>query len=398
MADTVLIGADRVVTGTEVLRPGWVEVAQGRVVGLGSGPPPRPVDVRLDGGTVVPGFVDTHVHGGGGGAFSDATHDATRAAVDLHRRHGTTTMVASLVSAPPDDLLRQVDVLAGQVEDGLVAGVHLEGPWLSARRCGAHDPAALRRPDARELSAVLAAGRGAVRMVTVAPELDGAIPLIRGIVDAGAVAAVGHTDGTYDQARSAIEAGATVATHLFNAMRSVHHREPGPVVALLEDDRVTLEMITDGTHLHPALYRQVATRAGSARVSLVTDAMAAAGMPDGSYGLGALAVQVADGVARLAGSDTIAGSTATMDRLFRFAVGQAGPDRDAALLTAVEQTSVTPARALGLPDARLAVGAPADLVLLDRELAVAGVLCKGAWVGDRGHLARPTARSGANRP
>ncbi len=376
----MLISAACVATGSDLLRTGWIEVSGPRIIALGSGEPPRPVDVDLGDVTVVPGFVDTHAHGGGGGAFSDACQESTLAALDLHRRHGTTSMVASLVSTPPADLLRQVDVLADQVHGGLLAGVHLEGPWLSLRRCGAHEPSALRLPEPGELDAVLAAGRGTIRMVTIAPELEGAIAAIERIVDAGAVAAVGHTDGTYDQARAAIDAGATVGTHLFNAMRPVHHREPGPVVALVEDDRVTLEMITDGIHLHPALYREVVARAGTARVSLVTDAMAAAGMPDGAYGLGSLAVDVVHGVARLAGRDTIAGSTATMDQLFRFALVHADPDPDAALSAAVQQSSIVPARALGLPPAGMAVGSVADLVVLDGAFAVTGVLHQGLWV------------------
>ncbi|MDN5894877.1 MAG: N-acetylglucosamine-6-phosphate deacetylase [Nocardioides sp.] len=375
----MLIGADCVVTGEKALRPGWIDVADGRVVALGSGPPPRPPGVDLEGITVVPGFVDTHVHGGGGGSFSDATREATLAAVELHRSHGTTSLVASLVSAPPADLLRQVDVLAAHVHDDLLAGIHLEGPWLSPRRCGAHEPSALRHPDPAELDALLAAGRGAIRMVTIAPELPRAEAAIQRAVGAGAVAAVGHTNCTYDQARAAIEAGATVATHLFNAMRPVHHREPGPVVALMEDDRVTLEMITDGVHLHPALYRTVVARAGSARVSLVTDAIAAAGMPDGAYELGPLAVHVVGAVARLADGDTIAGSTATMDTMFRFAHAQAGPDPDQALMAAVHQTSITPARALGLPHQGLAVGGAADLVALDGACNIAGVMHQGSW-------------------
>ena len=203
---------------------------------------------------------------------------------------------------------------------------------------------------------------------------------IRRIVDAGAVAAVGHTEATYAQARAAIDAGATVATHLFNAMRPVHHREPGPVLALMEDPRVTVELITDGVHLHPALYRDVQPQRGPDRVALVTDAMAAAGMADGAYRLGSLAVDVVGGVARVAGTDTIAGSTATMDQVFRYAVANSGLPEGEAMLAAVRQSSVNPARALGLPAAGLAIGASADLVVLDTELAVTGVLRHGAWV------------------
>lgn len=377
----MLITADTIATGAQLLRGGWIEIADGRIRALGHGRPPadRPADHDLGAVTLVPGFVDTHVHGGGGGAFPEATVAATKAAAELHRRHGTTTMIASLVTAFPDELRRQVEVLAEQVQDGLVAGIHLEGPWLSARRCGAHEPTALRDPDAGELDAVLTAGLGAVRMVTLAPERAGGLAAIRRIVDAGAVAAIGHTDASYEQAVAAIDEGATVGTHLFNAMRPVHHREPGPVIALLEDPRVTVEMITDGVHLHPALYRDVTANVGPDRVSLVTDAMAAAGMADGAYRLGALEVDVRDGVARVAGTDTIAGSTATMDHVFRFAVTHSGRPWDEAVMAAVRQSSVNPARALGLPDPTLAPGAVADLVVLDEALAVTGVLHRGAW-------------------
>ena len=376
----MLITADTIATGARLLRSGWIEIADGRVRAIGTGTPPRPADHELGAVTLVPGFVDTHVHGGGGGAFPEATVAATKAAAELHRRHGTTTMIASLVTAFPDDLLHQVRELAEQVQDGLVAGVHLEGPWLSGRRCGAHEPAALRDPDAAELDRVLTAGQGTIRMITLAPERAGGPAAIRRIVEAGAVAAIGHTDASYEQAVAAIDAGATVGTHLFNAMRPVHHREPGPVIALLEDPRVTVEMITDGVHLHPALYRDVTAKVGADRVSLVTDAMAAAGMADGAYRLGALDVEVRDGVARVAGTDTIAGSTATMDQVFRFAVTHSGRPHAEALTTAVRQSSVNPARALGLPDPTLAPGAAADLVVLDEALAVTGVLHRGAWV------------------
>jgi len=376
----VIVRAGTVLTGREVLRPGWVETAGSVIVALGSGEPTRPADVDLtDTATVVPGFVDTHVHGGGGASFSGGPAQVAEAA-RLHRRHGTTTLLASLVTEAPADLLRQVAELADQVRDGVIDGIHLEGPWLAQSRCGAHDPALLRDPDPTELDRVLGDGRGTIRMVTLAPERAGAPAAIGRVVDAGAVAAVGHTDATYDQTRAAIDAGATVATHLFNAMRPVHHREPGPVIALLEDRRVTVEMIADGVHIDPALYRHVTRSAGPDRVSLVTDAMAAAGMADGPYRIGPLAVEVTGGVAHLAGTDTIAGSTATMDRLFRFAVRHCGLPREAALHAAVLQSSVNPARALGLPDPVLAPGNRADLVFLDDALTVTGVIHRGAPV------------------
>lgn len=374
----MLLTAQTLLTGRELLRPGWIEISGTTVRAIGEGLPPRPADREL--GTVVPGFVDTHVHGGGGSDFSAATAADTVAAVDLHRRHGTTTLIASLVSAGSAELLHQVEVLAGHARDGLIAGIHLEGPWLAVQRCGAHDPVLLRDPDADEVDHVLKVGGGAIRMVTLAPERLGSSAAIERIVGAGAVAAIGHTDATYEQTRAAISAGATVGTHLFNAMRPIHHREPGPVIALLEDPRVTVELIADGVHVDAALYRHVAHAVGPDRMSLITDAMAAAGVSDGHYEIGRMDVEVVDSVARLAGTSTIAGSTATMDRVFGFAVASSGLPRDEALQLAVRQSSLNPARALGLPSPELTPGASADLVVLDADLAVTDVLHRGAWV------------------
>ena len=378
----MLLAVETLLTGRELLWPGWIEISNVIVAAVGAGVAPHPPDCDLGAVTVVPGFVDTHVHGGGGANFSTASAVDTSTAVALHRRHGTTTLVASLVTASPDELLREVTGLADDVHAGLLAGIHLEGPWLSTKRCGAHQPSLMRDPDPTEVDRVLDAAGGAIRMVTLAPERDGAVAAIERFVDRGVVAAVGHTEATYAQTRMAIAAGATVGTHLFNAMRPIHTREPGPVIALVEDPRVTVEMITDGVHVDPALYRHVASSAGDDRVSLITDAMAATGMPDGVYHLGPVEVDVVDGVARVAGTDTIAGSTATMDRVFRFAVTHCGLPRDEALMLGVRQASINPARALGLPCAGLVPGASADLVVLDADLAVAGVLHHGSWVVD----------------
>jgi N-acetylglucosamine-6-phosphate deacetylase len=366
------------------LRPGWIEVTDGTVRAIGSGAPPHRADADLGAVTVVPGFVDTHVHGGGGASFSMANPADTSTAATQHLRHGTTTLVASLVTAGPAELARQVAELAQQVRADVIAGIHLEGPWLSTKRCGAHEPSLMRDPDRDEIDRVLSLGDGTIRMVTLAPERHGALAAISRIVDAGAVAAVGHTDATYAQTRAAIDAGATVGTHLFNAMRPIHQREPGPVIALLEDSRVTVELIADGVHVDPALYRHVTRSAAPDRVSLVTDAMAAAGMPDGAYRLGTLAVDVVDGAARVAGTSTIAGGTATMDRVFRFAVTHSGLPRDEALMLAVRQASMNPSRVLGRPFAGLVPGATADLVVLNSDLAVVGVLRRGSWVVEPG--------------
>ena len=338
----------------------------------------------------LPGFVSLSPSLGNGGPRTMETLScprffkgprSARRAVSSHRRHGTTTTMASLVTAGPADLLASVSMLAELYRDGVVAGIHLEGPWISPHRCGAHDPAQLRDPDPAEIDRLLAAADGALAIVTIAPELPGALDAVRRLADAGVVAAVGHTDCSHAVAAAAIDAGARVATHLFNAMRPIHHRDPGPIVALLDDPRVTVELIADGIHLDPALYRHVGRTVGPDRVALVTDAMAAAGLGDGGYRLGEMAVDVRAGVARIAGTDTIAGSTTTMDQLFRNAVDAVGgPPTDDALLRAVRQTATNPARVLGRADiGALEPGRRADIVVLDADLRVAGVVVGGAY-------------------
>lgn len=373
---TVLRAGTMVIDG-EVCRPGWVETSGRRIVACGAGAPVAPIDADFPDCVVVPGFIDMHVHGGGGLSFTDG--DVTRAA-EFHLAHGTTTMLASLVTAAPADLVSAVGALAEDIRlgrSGPVAGIHLEGPWLSPARSGAHDHTLMRTPDLTEIEAVLAAADGTIRMVTLAPELPGSDAAIRRFVDAGVVVAVGHTDATYELTQRAIALGSTVATHLFNAMPSLHHREPGPALALLADPRVVVELIADGVHVHPDVVRGVIRFAGPDRVAVVTDAMAAAGCGDGAFRLGNLAVDVESGVARVRGTSTIAGSTATMDQLFRLVAGL-GPDGDAALLAAVRTTAATPARALRLAEVgNIRPGRDADLVVLTSDLQVSAVMRRG---------------------
>jgi N-acetylglucosamine-6-phosphate deacetylase len=373
----MLLAAAQVVTPARILAPGWLHLDGDRVVEVGEGAPPRRPDVDLGDVTVVPGFVDLHVHGGGGASFESGTSDAADVVAATHLAHGTTSMAASLVTDTRERMVDAVRELALLVQDGRLAGVHLEGPWLSPQRSGAHQPGSLTAPDPASVDALLAAGDGAVRMVTLAPELPGGIDAVRRLVDAGVLAAIGHTDATYDEARAALDAGARLGTHLFNAMRPLHHRDPGPVGALL-DSPVDVELIADGVHLHPALLRTVfAAKPG--RCILVTDAMAAAGAPDGDYALGQMAVEVREGVARLAspgGDGAIAGSTLTMDAAVRFAVRTAGLP----LLDVVHAASTAPARAWGLGEVgALEAGRRADLVVLDGDLEVVRVMRAGAW-------------------
>ncbi len=372
MSSQILAGA-ALVTPDAILPTGWVEVENGRIAALGSGAPPRPADVELGGGYLSPGFIDIHTHGGGGASVVGADPEAVLQFAAAHRRHGTTTICASLVSGHYDSLAHDVSVLAELVEQGIIAGTHLEGPWIAMEYKGAHDPGTLRDPDPEEVDKLIALGRGTIHMVTLAPEYPHGIDAVHRFVDAGAIAAIGHTNATYDRVREAIEAGASCATHLYNAMRPVNHREPGPIVALTEDERVTNELILDGVHVHPAS-AAFAERAAQGRILFVTDAMTAAAGKDGDYMLGDLEVKVVDGVARLVEGGAIAGSTLTMDAAVRFAIDQAGFSAEAAFAAATS----TPARMIGATDrGRLEVGLRADLCHMAPDLSLAGVWLAG---------------------
>jgi N-acetylglucosamine-6-phosphate deacetylase len=372
-----LICAGTMVIEGQICRPGWLQTSGRRILACGSGAPPGPADDDFPDSIAVPGFIDMHVHGGGGASYTEA-HGIVGAA-GFHLRHGTTTTLASLVTAGPGELMAGVRALAEQTRQGAIAGIHLEGPWLSRAHCGAHDHTQMRDPEPTEIDAVLAAGGDTIRMVTLAPELPGSGWAIRRFIDAGVVAAIGHTGATYEQSRRAVDLGATVGTHLFNAMPPLHHREPGPALALLEDPRVTVELIADGVHLHPAVVRAVIAALGTGRVALVTDAIAGAGSADGPFRLGTVPIEVVSGVARVRGTSTIAGSIATMDQLFRTVAGF-GLDADAGLAAAVQMTSATPARTLGLAQVGgLRPGYDADLVVLDRDLQITAVMVRGDW-------------------
>lgn len=358
--------------------PGQADSAPGQA-DLAAGRGEQALD--LPGGWIVPGFVDLHVHGGGGASFSAGTPEESMTAIRTHRSHGTTTMLASTVTGDLDDLARQAATLSELVEQGELAGIHFEGPFISPHRCGAHQPSLLRAPDPADVRKLVDAARGTARMMTLAPELPGGLESVRLLADSGVLAAVGHTDSTYEATIEAVQAGATVATHLFNAMPSLLHRAPGPVAALLEDERVTVELINDGTHLHPAMLGLAFHRAGADRVAFITDAMGAAGMSDGRYPLGPMEVEVKEGVARISGGPTagsIAGSTLTLDRAFRRAVTIDG----LGVVETVRAMSATPARLLGIADrvGSLEVGKEADLVVLDDDFRLRGVMRRGAWV------------------
>ncbi|MGV9337838.1 N-acetylglucosamine-6-phosphate deacetylase [Streptomyces sp. NPDC003688] len=386
MAPSLVLTGARVVLPTGVVDDGRVSVegtritAAGPAEGAAEGAAPAPAGAEVldaSGHWLVPGFVDLHNHGGGGASFAGSAEDALTA-VRTHRAHGTTTLVASTVTDDLDLLARRAGLLSELAEQGEIAGIHFEGPFISPCRKGAHSEALLRDPDPAEVRKLLDAARGQARMVTLATELPGGLDSVRLLAEQGVIAAVGHTDASYEQTVEAIDAGATVATHLFNAMPPLGHRAPGPITALLEDERVTVELIDDGVHLHPAALQLAFHHAGADRVAFITDAMDAAGVGDGRYLLGPLEVEVEGGVARLVEGGSIAGSTLTLDRAFQRAVTV---DR-LPVTDVVTALSANPARLLGLSDriGSIEPGKDADLVLLDAEFAVKGVMRRGEWV------------------
>jgi N-acetylglucosamine-6-phosphate deacetylase len=381
-----LLTGGRVVTPAGVLTPGWIRTKGTRIEAVAPGDPPARAHDATDlrGQWVLPGFVDMHAHGGGGTSFTEGTAEDARAAAAFHLAHGTTSIVASLVTAPLAELQERAALLAKLADEGILAGLHLEGPFLSPARCGAQDPEYMLLPDVAAFERLRAAAAGHLKVVTIAPELPGALELVTAAANAGVTAAVGHTDATAEVTAAAVDAGASHATHLFNGMRPPHHREPGPAGALLDRDEVSCELIADGVHLHDTTIRLTARAAGPGRLVLVTDATAAAGMPDGRYRLGSRLVSVAGGVARLTDDagryrqpGAIAGSTATMADVVRRAVTAGLP-----VPVAAAAASTTPARVLGLADrlGALRPGLTANLVVCDDNLAVRAVMLRGHWL------------------
>ena len=393
-------GTAVVLAGSRILYAGPAAGAAAAVAGSG---------LTLDGARMrqlpadqfmVPGLVDLHCHGGYGTDFPTADAAAARAALGRMHAAGTTTVMASLVTAAPEELLSGLKVFAGLAEAGDIAGIHLEGPFLSHARCGAQDPHWLLAPDQDFAAQLISAGRGHLRTMTYAPELAGAEALVDLLTAAGVVPSLGHTACTAQQAAASLagaRAGLRTATtadddggghpapqvptvtHLFNGMDPIHHRSPGAVTASLRAARAgaaVVELVADNTHLDPFLVAGMFELLGAGNIALVTDAMAAAGLADGVYRLGPAEVQVLEGVARL-DNGAIAGGTAGMLDLVRNAVGAGVPVADA-----LYSATAVPARVLGQGGriGSLRAGADADLLLLDAGLSLAGVLRRGRWL------------------
>jgi N-acetylglucosamine-6-phosphate deacetylase len=391
--ETLLTG--RVVLPFEVVADGAVVVADGQVRYAGpraSLPPAHagatPPEGWEAGLTLLPGLVDLHCHGGGGGEFGTDT-DSARTAAAHHHRAGSTTVVGSLVSAPADRLLSGVRAVAPLVREGELAGIHLEGPFLSMVRCGAQNPAALIAPDLKLLDdLVLEAGPGVIAQMTWAPELSGADRLPEVLAGLGILGAVGHTDADVRTTRAALAAlvdhpvrgGQALVTHLFNGMPPLLSREPGPVAAALSAagrGEAVLEVIADGVHLDGGTVQVLFDTVGADQVALVSDCMAAAGLPEGDYTLGGLTVRVQGRDVRLVETGSLAGGVSCLLDQVRWCTTELGVP----LADAVRAASTTPARALALQGVgALAEGNHADVLVVDDALQARGVMRRGAWL------------------
>jgi len=387
-AELLLTNVRHAATPEPDLVPGWLLIRDGRIAAVGDerAPlPPVPADtVRIDGqgGYALPGFIDVHVHGGGGFDFMDAGPEELTAITRFHAENGTTAMLATTVTGPREALtgvLRRVSAFMKKpMPYAQLLGVHLEGPFLNPGWKGAQNEAYMVPPQPEWLEQWMAEFPGLIRLQTLAPEMEGAVAYIRTLVKHGIIAACGHTDATYEQLRTAADNGLTHAVHTFNAMRPLHHREPGTVGAVMTDSRIAAEIIADGEHVHPAAIRLLLQAKGTDGVILVTDAVSAAGMPDGPYELGGLPVTLENGAARLTGSSTLAGSTLTTVKGFRYLVETVGVSVGEASRIA----SLNPARQLGIADSHgsLEPGKRADLLLLDDRLELQRVIIGGRVV------------------
>jgi N-acetylglucosamine-6-phosphate deacetylase len=385
---TQLLHCRRAITPASEIAAAGILIRDGVIEAIGPREaltlPDGAVEISATDKIAIPGFVDVHIHGAGGHDVMEGTPEAMRAVARTVATRGTTSMVATTVTASSAEILQSAagiaNYICGQRDDGVaraeVLGIHFEGPFLSPVRRGVHPAEWLRLPSAELLEQFLQAADGKALILTIAPELLGAIPCIDAARKAGVVVALGHTDATYEQARAAMAHGAQHAVHVYNAMRPFSHRDSGVIGAVLTSSKVTAELIADGVHVDEAAMRLLLQAKGAGHVILVSDGISATGMPDGKYMLGKFEVTVSGGVCRNS-EGKLAGSTLTLDRALRNVVGLG-----ASLGDAVRMLTLNPATLLGteFKKGALRVGADADIVLLDEGLQITGVWTRGLAV------------------
>lgn len=385
---TTLLHAGRVLTPTAEITDAGILIREGVIeeLGLREGMrlPDGAQEISATGKTAIPGFVDVHIHGAGGRDVMEGSADALASVTKTVARHGTTSMVATTVTASPDDTIRSVEGIAHYISQqhetddtrAEVLGIHFEGPFLSPARRGVHPPEWLQLPSSEMLEKLLQAAAGNAQILTIAPELLGAMPCIDAARNAGMVVAMGHTDATYEQARAAIAHGVHHAVHVYNAMRPFSHRDSGVIGAVLTSPEVSAELIADGVHVEETAMKVLLQAKGPEHMILISDGISATGMPDGKYILGKLEVTVSGGICRNS-EGKLAGSTLTLDRALRNIVSLGVP-----LADAVRMLTLNPASLLGIEFKKgaLRVGADADILLLDEGMQLTNVWVRGVAV------------------
>lgn len=370
----------RIVTPFRIIEDGTLITEGSTIAAIGeSAEIPVPSSARridLGGRWLTPGFIDLLVHGGGGRGFADPDGDAVRTISEFYFRHGTTGMLAALYSKPEADLTADVKRVASFVNEGRsnVWGIHLEGPFINANLHGAMKADYIWKPDSAKWERLYAASGGTVRLMTIAPELEGVEAIMRAAARHGVVLSIGHSAATYHEVLNAIDNGAAHVTHMFNAMRPFHHREPGVVLGALLHNELKIELIADGIHVHPAVMKLLYHVKGEGGIVLITDAIRACGMPDGEYTFMDQAITVREKRAYLH-DGTLAGSTLTMEEAVRTMVRQV----DVPVPSAVRMATFNGAKVLGLSHRKgiLAVGKDADLAVLDNDFEVHLTLLEG---------------------
>ncbi|MDO8684071.1 MAG: N-acetylglucosamine-6-phosphate deacetylase [Armatimonadota bacterium] len=365
----------QVITPDEVIDRAVITIDDGKVIGVGPADG-SPVDIDAPDKTAAPGFIDIHIHGAAGHEVTDGTVEAIRGMSAHIAANGVTSWLPTVLTNPWPTVRTAVSSIAQAMQEGSggaeVLGAHLEGPYLNPSKTGAQPPDSLRPPLCGELARELGDLTSIVKYIAVACELPGAMDLIRELVSMGINVSIAHTEASYEEAQLAFDAGATSLTHIFNAMRPLHHREPGVLGAALHDDRVITELIWDNFHVHEAVARLVVKVKGPDRVALISDSVSACGLSDGNYFLGGQQIRVEGGLARLM-NGTIAGSTITLDQAVRNAA-KYFPIQDV-----IKMATIAPARSTGAADrkGRIAPSFDADIVLLNPGLSVDTVFLKG---------------------
>jgi len=366
----------RLLTEQGLWPSGWLFIEDGVIRQIGQEAPPSTPDagrIDLQGSLLAPGLIDVHVHGALGVDAMDADPEALRRMARFYAQHGVTSFLATTTTAAPDRLLAAVENVAQVMAEGTggaaLLGAHVEGPYIDQGRRGAQDPSHIRAPQPDEYRRLF--DTGAVRLITVAPEAPEVDRLIAFALERGAAVSIGHTRASYELVRHVVELGANQATHLFNGMEPLHHRDPGAVGAALTLDEVYCQLIADNVHIHPAVLQLAVRAKGPGRILLITDAMRGAGMPDGEYDLGELTVTVKQGEARLP-NGALAGSTLTLDRALVNIMAATGLP----LIDVLPMATTNPARALGMAHkgaarkGAIAEGKDADLIVLDDQARV----------------------------